>query len=206
MKSAALHAIVKSFARHRANTSTVYLNLEFDSLKLATVKLIDPLKRCMVTPDTPGTCLIEEVRSTKNVGLPKLLEHHLEMVKLKEYLPFNVMLLVAHGTTSLFQNIKSDGLTFSSLPYEVKGLKMVTRQQNFALHGPQNARGSRFSETAIQDYSPESLKARGIKQLRFHKKSSKHDWQCFIDLNDSKYRTMFGDSEPLVRTSLLCEI
>jgi hypothetical protein len=153
MKPAALHAIVKSFARHGANTSTVYLNLGFDSLKLATVKLVDPsLKRCMVTPDTPGTCLIED-RSTKNVGQPKLLEHHLEMVKLKEYLPFSVMLLVAHGTTSLFQNIKSDGLTFSSLPYQVTGLNMVTRQQNFALHGPQNARGSRFSETAIQDCS-----------------------------------------------------
>jgi hypothetical protein len=120
------------------------------------------------------------------------------MVELKESLPFHAMMLVAHGTTSLFRNTKSDGLTFSSLPYEIKGLKIVTHQQNFAPHSPPRARGSRFSETAIQDCSTESLKARGIRQLRFHRESSKHDWQCFVDVNDSKYRLMFGGSEPVV--------
>jgi hypothetical protein len=121
-----------SAAKGVPNTNTAYINLGFDSLKLATVKLMDPLERCMVTPDTSRTCLIEEIRSRNGVGLPKLLENHLEMVELKDYLSFNAMLLVAHGTTSLFQSFNTDGLTFLSLPYEAKGLKMITRQPKSA--------------------------------------------------------------------------
>jgi hypothetical protein len=193
LKFATLQTVVKSVAK--ANTNTAYLNLGFDSLKLATVKLMDPLKRCMVTPDNLRTCLIEEARSTQDEELSKLLEYHLEKVELNNSLPFNAMLLVAHGTTSLFQSINTDGLTFSSLPYEVKGLKMITHQQKSALPRPQRAESSYFSEAEIQDWSTECLKERGLKQLRFHKNSSQHDWQCFINENDSKYVSMFGDSE-----------
>lgn len=42
--------------------------------------------------------------------LPRLLEDHLEMVELKEYLPFNAMLLVARGITSLFQSNQTTAL------------------------------------------------------------------------------------------------
>jgi hypothetical protein len=104
------------------------------------------------------------------------------------------MLLVAHGTTSLFQSMRTNGLTFSSLPYGVKGLKLMPHQQT-PTPASGSATRSRFSETTIQDCSTEPFKERAIRSLNFHKDFSKHDWQCFIELNGSGYVSMFGDSE-----------
>jgi hypothetical protein len=61
---------MKSAAKGTADTNTADLNLGCDSLKLATVKLMDPMKHYMVAPDTPRTCLIEELRSGKDGELP----------------------------------------------------------------------------------------------------------------------------------------
>jgi hypothetical protein len=188
-----------SAAKGAANTNTSYLNLGCSSLRLATVKLMDPMKRCMVAPDNPRTCLIEELRSAKDGELPKLLEYHLEGVEFKDCLPLNAMLLAAYGTTSLFQSIRTNALTFLSLQYGVKGLKLIPHQQ-IPAPAPQSATRSRFSETTLQDRSTEPFKERGIRVLHFHKDYSKHDWQCFIDLNGSGYVSVIGDSEYSVGT------
>ena len=180
------------------NTNTVYLDLHHDTLKMATVKVMDPRERCMVTPDTPDSCLVEELRSRKPGELPKLLQYHLEMVEFKDSLPFNVMLRVAHTTTILFQKTSARGLKFSSLPFRLKGLKPIKHQQKSSLPSLQCGRKSRFSRTTIQDCSTDLVKERGIRVLHFHIDSSEHDWQCFVNLNSPEYMSEFGDGEQSV--------
>jgi hypothetical protein len=55
----------KSTARAMQNTNTVYLDLHHDTLEMATAKVMDPRDRCMVTPDTPDSYLVEELRSRR---------------------------------------------------------------------------------------------------------------------------------------------
>jgi hypothetical protein len=188
----------KSTARAMQNANTVYLDLHHDTLKMATVKVMDPRKRCMVTPDTPDSCLVEELRSGKPGELPKLLRYHLEMVEFKDGLPFNVMLRVAHATTILFQKTSAPGPKFSSLPFKLKGLKPIKHQQKSSLPSLQRSRRSRFSRTTIQDCSTDLVRQRGMRVLHFHADSSEHDWQCFVNLNSPEYMSEFGGGGQLV--------
>jgi hypothetical protein len=130
----------------------------------------------MVTPDTPDGCLVEELCSRKPGELPKLLQHHLEIVEFTDSLPFNVMLRVAHTTTIMFQKTSAPGLKFSSLPFGLKGLKPIKHQQKSSLPSLQCSRKSRFSKTTIQDCSTDLVKERGIRALHFHTDSSERDW------------------------------
>lgn len=72
---------------------------------------------------------------------------------------------------------------------------MITHEHEPGRPLSQSAIMSHFSKTSIQDCSIESLKGREIRVLHFHTDSRKHDWQCFVDMNRSKYMSEFGNSE-----------
>ena len=189
---------MKSDAIRPALTKTVYMDLQCDSRGKDTVKLMDHTGHCMLTPESPERFLVQEIRSGKPKELLKLIKHHLVKLELGALFPFNAMLLVVQGATSLLQNFTGNSFRSTSLPFGIKGLKAIDHKQKLAPPGSQTDAKSRLSRTTIEDRTSKLLKERRIRELHFHTDSSKHDWQCFVDLDGSVHKEQFGNSGPSV--------
>ena len=191
---------MQDYLKYAANsvlrTNTAFFDLMHDSLEDVTIRHLVPGEVGLVSLESDGICLVEELRNKRDPGkLIKLMDIHFEKMELEEFMPLHNFMIAADAATQLFLSFQKDGLTFSARPFGLTGLQRVTHKPKKALAPPPGVKTSYFSRTVIDDHSTAMLQARGMRKLHFHTKSSTFDWVCVARLDDPIYASTFQSEE-----------